>query len=146
MSTCPLCWLDEPVADADGSVRPRYVYRCSRCGACYACGHALDEGKREWRCRDGTVRRGVDKGAPVTGPPSVNQVTADARSGKLQAERQAQRARVRAFLAGRALPPSRLDPRWRDLVQEAIVAGLYPPAPVSRVGDLVIRLQRVLLS
>jgi hypothetical protein len=64
------------------------------------------------------------------------------RAGKPLADREAQRARVRAFLATRELPSSRLDRRWRDVAQEAMDAGLYPPEPLSRVGDLVIRLQR----
>ena len=64
--SCPHCWIVEPV---DG--RPTYVYRCGRCGECYACGHRLlkTTGRRWWVCRDGTPRRGFDGGLPV--PPQA---------------------------------------------------------------------------
>lgn len=46
---------------------PVYVYRCSRCGDCYACQHTLDRKRRLWRCKDCTARTGVDVGVRV--PP-----------------------------------------------------------------------------
>lgn len=43
------------------------VYRCSRCGGCYACEHVASADRKTWLCSDG-VRRPVvfDQGVRIS--------------------------------------------------------------------------------
>ncbi len=60
---CPVCWIEGVTPSQAG----HYVYRCSRCGGCYACQHDVDLEHRRWRCRDNEWRpASFDDGALVT--------------------------------------------------------------------------------
>ena len=65
---CSVCWQVEPVQVISGLKEPRHVYRCTRCGKCYACEHRADlaHDRHEWVCADGRQRLVIqDLGTPV---------------------------------------------------------------------------------
>lgn len=46
------CWQQA----THGRAHAVYIYRCSRCGGCYACAHTFDRLRLRWKCVDSVWR------------------------------------------------------------------------------------------